>query len=127
MTDKTWYPKPGDVEHLKAKSLVNDPDKHETPLIDTSKAAECNKTLIVTKLSETIDRNNASTELMTYFDSKDHDSLVKVDFISKGTVVIHCRTWKECKYLADTYKDKKLFGKELTFTLFSETDPDSNL
>ena len=80
VTEKTWFPKPGDVEHLKAKSLVNDPDKHETPHIDTSKTAECNRTLIVTKVCETIDRNNAGTEFMTYFDSKDHVSLVKVDF-----------------------------------------------
>ena len=123
VTEKEWYPKPGDIESSQTKGVARDPNKHDTPAIDTSRQAECHKTVIVTGVCETINQTNASMEFMTYFASKDHVHLVKVDYKSKGTVVITCNNWNGCKYIADTYEKTKFLGKDIIFTLFSDTDP----
>jgi hypothetical protein len=125
VTENEWFPKPGEVTTAQTKGVANDPNKHDTPAIDMSRQAECNKTIIVTGVCETINHNNASMEFMTYLDSKDHVHPLKVDYKSKGTLVIHCRDWKGAKYLADTYKNRKFLDKDLVLTLFSETDPET--
>jgi hypothetical protein len=93
VTEKEWYPKPGDIESSQTKGVARDPNKHDTPAIDTSRQAECHKTVIVTGVCETINQTNASMEFMTHFASKDHVHLVKVDYKSKGTIVITCNNW----------------------------------
>ena len=121
--EKEYHPKPGDVVTTQNRAEARDPNKHDSPAIDTSSTAECNKTIIVTKVCDTIDRTNASMEFMTYFATIDHIHLVKVDFKSKGTVVITCRDWAGCKVISDTYEKVKFLNKDIVFTLFSETDP----
>ena len=126
ITEKEWFPKPGEIESSKTKGVANDPNKLDTPAIDTSSLAECHKTIIVTGLPDSINHANASTELFqTYFESKDHSNLVKIDYKSKGTVVILCNSWNSCNILAKTYGGVKFQNKDLTFHMFSETDPEA--
>ena len=122
--EKEFYPKPGDASTSLNRASARDPDKVDTPIIDTTNTAECNQTIIVTGVCDTIDKNNVSAEFMTYFDSKDHEHLVKIDLKYKGTTVITCRDWKGCKHIKDSYSGKKFLGKDIYFTLFREENPD---
>ena len=121
--EKEFYPKPGDVVIAQNRATARDPNKHDSPTIDTSCLAECHKTIIVTGVSDTITRENAGQEFMTYFASKDHVHLVKVEYKSRGTVVILCRDWAGCKIISDSYQKVQLLGKDIVFTMFSEVDP----
>ena len=126
ITEKEWFPKPGEIENSKTKGVANDPNKLDTPAIDTSSLADCHKTIIVTGLPDSINHTNASTELyQTYFESKDHTHLIKIDYKSKGTVVILCKNWNACSILAKTYESIKFQNNTLTFHMFSETDPEA--
>ena len=121
--DKEYYPKPGEAATVLNRASTRDPNKHDTPVIGTSNRAECNRTVIVTGVCETVTRDNVSQEFHSFIDSKDHMHLERVDIKTKGTVVITCRDWSGCKHIADSYADKKLLGKEINFTLFSEENP----
>ena len=126
ITEKEWFPKPGEIENSKTKGVANDPNKLDTPAIDTSSLADCHKTIIVTGLPDSINHTNASTELyQTYFESKDHTHLIKIDYKSKGTVVILCKNWNACNILAKAYEGIKFQNNILTFHMFSETDPEA--
>ena len=121
--EKEFFPKPGDAAISLNRASARDPDKVDTPVIDTTSTAESNQTIIVTGVCDTVVKDNVSTEFMTYFDSKDHAHLVKIDLKHKGTVVITCRDWDGCKHIADNYSDKMFKGKVIYFTLFREENP----
>ena len=101
---------------------MRDPNKLDSPAIDTSSIAECNRTIIVTGVCETVSKTNAVAHFMNYFQDN-HDLVASVVFKSKGTVVVTSPTWSSCKLLADTYEGVKFLDKDLVFTLFSERDP----
>ena len=74
-------------------------------------------------MPETVNKDNVSQEFHDYIDSKDHKYMEKVVLKHQGTVVITCREWSGCKYIADNYQDKKLRASNIYFTLFSEDNP----
>ena len=119
--EKEYYPKPGDAETVQSRATTRDPNKQDSPVVDAK--GECNKTLIVTGLCDTINRTNVGEEFKIYLDTKDHDLLVKVDYKSKGTAIIICREWAGCKSIAVNYEKRKMLNKDIVFTLFSEADP----
>ena len=124
--EKEYFPKPGEAATTMNRASARDPNKHDTPLIDTSNKAECNRTIIVTGVCESVNRDNASQIFHNYIDSKDHGHLERVDVKSKGTVVITCKDWAGCKHIADTYSKKQMQDKNMYFTLFSEKNPDDS-
>jgi hypothetical protein len=120
--EKEFHPEPEDSNIL-SHPESRDPSKHDTPLLYTSRQATCNRSIIVTKVCETITHLTAKHEFLTYFESNDHVHLMEIDYKSKGTVVIVCRDWAGCKTIADKYAKTKMLDKEITFTLFTETEP----
>ena len=120
--EKEFYPKPGDIVSVQNRATARDPNKLDSPAIDTSSVAECHKTIIVTGVCETVTQSNVVGHFMTFF-KDNHSHVSSVVLKSKGTVVVTCPCWSSCKVLADTYKETKFLGKDLVFTLFSETDP----
>ena len=121
--EREYYPKPGEASTALNRATARDPNKHDTPVLDTSDKAECNRTLIITGVSETVNRENVSKEIHDYIDSKDHVHVERVSLRYKGTVVITCKDWLGCKTIADNYKNKKLHDNEIFFTLFSDENP----
>ena len=120
--EREFYPKPSDIVSVQNRATARDPNKLDSPVIDTSSVAECHRTIIVTGVCESIDQTNVVSHFMTYF--KDNQSHIeRVTLKSKGTVVVTCPCWTSCKMITDTYEKVKLFNKDLVFTLFSETDP----
>ena len=47
VTDKEWLPEPSDLEAVLSITSTRDPNKHDTPKIDTSSAAQCSRSVIV--------------------------------------------------------------------------------
>ena len=120
--EKEFYPKPGDIVSAEHRATARDPNKLDSPAIDTSSIAECNRTIIVTGVCETIDKTNVVAQFMNFFQDN-HNHVASVVFKSKGTVVVTSPSWSSCKLLADTFNGVKFLNKELVFTLFSESDP----
>ena len=85
--------------------------------------AECNRTLIVTGVCDTINSNNAKQGFMTFLKSRDHEHLKEVEFKTKGTILVICNDWAGCKHIADTYKKSKFLDRDIFFTMFTDTDP----
>ena len=123
VTETAWHPQPSDLEASLSASSNKDPSKHDTPALDLSRMAECNKTIIITGVCDSINNTNAKQEFMTYLKSRDHEHLEEVQFKTKGTILVICKDWSGCKHIADTYKKTKFLDKDIFFTMFSETDP----
>ena len=121
--EKEWFPQPGDAEAVMNRAPARDPNKHDTPAIDTSKQAACNKSIIITGVPESINSSNFKKEFLTYLKSRDHEAIVEISLKNKGTIVVTCKEWADCKRISDTYKTEKLLDKEIFFTLFSDVDP----
>ena len=119
---KEFHPKPEDSIIL-SRAEVRDPSKLDTPVIDMSSNSACNRSVIVTGVSETVNNINVEIEFRKLFDSKCNDFIEEVNLKNKGTVIIVCKEWVGCKHLSDTYQKTKMFDKELTFTMFAECDP----
>ena len=119
-----WHPQPTDLTALTTRSAVdNDTDKQESPIIDTSSSAACNRTLIVTGLPVTIAQNNVKEELKKLFADEDHEKLYDIVLKAKGVALITCKDWTGCKAISETYKKTKIGEKQIFFTLYSEADP----
>ena len=119
---KEFHPQPED-QLLSSRAESRDPSKLDTPIIDMSTSSACNRSIIVSGVPDNITNINAELEFRKYFDTKDHNYLEDIHFKSKGTTVIVCKDWASCKLISDSYKEKKMFDKDLTFHLFADTDP----
>ena len=122
--EKEWYPKPGEIPPPQTKGLRNDPNKLETPVIDVSKHSDSNKIVIVTGVHDTITDKNAKTEFLSYIAEDDRDNLLDIRYKSKGTLILTCRDWASCKYIADKYEKKAFKEEKVVFHLFSEDAPE---
>ena len=118
-----WYPKPGDLDSTRTGTFVVDPSKNATPAIDISSAAECHRMTIVTGVPASINMDNARTDIMSVFASKDHELISRVEYKMRGTVVVVCKDWTSCKHLTNTYQKAKFQGHELSVSMFSEVQP----
>ena len=119
---KEYHPRPEDAVQL-SRVESRDPTKHDTPIIDMSCSATCNRSVIVTGCSEKVTPNNVKAELLSHISDTDHLHIEEIEWKSKGTVCIICKDWKSCKYILDTYNKSKMSNKELFFTMFAENDP----
>ena len=124
LVEKEFVPEPSDLESVFASSSAKDPEKLDTPVIDNSIVAPCNSTIIVTGVSADITESNVSKEFLKHFGGKDeHDLLQDIKLKTKGTVIVTCKDWTECKYVYDKYHKTELLGKQIFLTLYCETDP----
>ena len=120
--EKEFHPKPEDSNIL-SRPEARDPNKKDTPTIDISKQARCNRSIIVSRVPETIDDSNATKDIIGHLDNRDHHHLMEVQFKSKGTVVLVCKDWASCKLIFDKYAKTRIQDKEVLFTMFSENEP----
>ena len=123
VNEKEWFPKPGEIHPPQTKGLRNDPNKHETPVIDISKHSYSNKVVIVTGVHDTIDGKNAKTEFLNYFDENDREMIIDVRYRAKGTVLLVCKDWESCKHIAVSYEKKSFHDEKIMFHLFTEDEP----
>ena len=126
-TDKEWFPQPSDLTDSLKTTATKDPNKHDTPKIDTSSAAQCSRSVIVSGVPEAVKLENVNCEFKKYFKEEDHHIITDIQYKTKGGSVIICKDWASCKYVVDKYKKSKFNEKEIYFTLFSETDPSLDL
>ena len=123
--DREWLPEPKDLEVVLNTSSTKDPSKHDTPAIDTSGAAECNKTIIVTGVKDVVTRENVKSQIHDFIANEDHAYIHDIQFKTKNVVIIICKDWTGCNYLTNKYQRKELLGKPVYLTMFSETDPEN--
>ena len=119
---KEFHPQPEDSLIL-SRAEARDPSKLDTPILDMSSSSACNRSIIVSGVPDTINSLNAEIEFRKYVNSEDEPLIETVEFKSKGTVIIVCKNWESCKHISDNYQNTKMSEKDLTFTMFSETDP----
>ena len=84
--DKEWLPEPKDLEVVLSSSSIRDPNKHDTPAIDMSGSAECNKTVIVTK-------ENVKAQIHEFIDVENHPLIEDIRYKSKSIAFIICKDW----------------------------------
>ena len=120
---KEWYPEPSDLQAVLSTSSEKDPNKHDTPIIDISVTAECNKTVIVTGVKDVVNGDNAKTEILNVVSTTDHSLIEDVRYKTNGVVLIICKDWSSCSHIVNTYNKKNLLGRQIFLTMFSETDP----
>ena len=123
VVEKEFFPDPSDLKNLLATSSNKDPNKLDTPAIDNSDTAKCNRTVIVSGAPDTIKEANAKDEILKLIAENDHDKIDEIRFKSRGIILVACKDWVGCKYIADSYNKTNLLGKEIFCTLYSETDP----
>ena len=104
-------------------STPKDPNKLDTPAIDNSDTAKCNRTVIVSAAPDAIKEANAKEEMLKHIDEKDHGKIDEIRFKSRGIILVTCKDWVGCKHIADTYNKTNLLGKEIFCTLYCEADP----
>ena len=121
---KEWHPDPSDLQAALSSSSEKDPNKHDTPIIDISVTAECNKTVIATGVKDTVTNENAKSEIFKFIAASDHASISDVRFKGKGVVLIICKDWMSCSDIAHKYNKKDLLGKQVFLTMFNENDPE---
>ena len=126
-TDREWFPKPEDLTASLQNTKTKDPNKHDTPKIDTSSAAQCSKSVIISGVPESVKQESAVSDFNNYFKNEDHTRITEIQYKSKGVIVIVCKDWVSAKHIADSYKKTKFGDKEIYFTMFSETDPSLRL
>ena len=122
VVEKEYFPDPSDLENLLATSSNKDPNKLDTPAIDNSDTAKCNRTVIVSAAPDSIKEANAKDELLKHIAENDHGLIDEIRFKSRGIILITCKDWVGCKHIADTYSKTNLLGKEIFCTLYKETD-----
>ena len=123
-TEKEWFPQPCDLEASLASNSGKDPNKLDTPTLDTSKHSDCNKVVIATGVCDSINQNNAKNEFMSkLIAQKDHELLTEINFKSKGVVILTCVNWAGCKTIVDNYNTKEMLGKKVFLHIYSETEP----
>ena len=122
-TDREWFPKPSDLAASLQNTKTKDPNKHDTPKIDTTSAAQCSRAVIISGVPESVRMESAISDFKNYFKNEDHARIAEIQYKSKGVTVLVCTDWDSAKYIANTYKKSKFAEKEIYFTLFSETDP----
>lgn len=120
-----WFPEPSDLAPTLNTASSNDPNKHETPLIDSSHESESTRSIIISGISETITASNANLEFLDYISDEDHEKIEEIRFKSKGLLVVICKDWAECKHIAQSYQKVKFKDREIHFTLSCENDPSS--
>ena len=120
-----WFPEPSDLAPTLNTASSNDPNKHETPLIDTSHESESNRSIIISGISETITASNANSEFLDYIADEDHEKIEEIRFKSKGLLVVICQDWAACKHIAQSYQKVKFKDRDIHFNLFCETDHSS--
>ena len=123
VVEKEWFPKPGEIPPPQTNGLKNDPNKHETPVIDISKHSDSNKVAIVTGIHDTINDKNAKTEFLNFIAENDRENILDIKYKSRGTVLMICKDWTSCKYIAETYEKKSFHNEKILFHLFSEDEP----
>ena len=121
---KEWHPDPSDLQAALSSSSEKDPNKHDTPIIDISVTAECNKTIIATGVKDTVTNENAKSEIFKFIAASDHANISDVRFKRKGVVLIICKDWMSCNDIAHKYNKKDLLGKQVFLTMFNENDPE---
>ena len=123
-TEKEWFPQPCDLEATLASTNTRDPNKLDTPVLDTSKHSECNKVVIATGVCDSINQINVKNEFMSNFIAhKDHELLTEITFKTKGVVILNCVDWSGCKFIVENYNAKELLGKKVFLHMYSDTEP----
>ena len=120
---KEWHPEPSDLQAVLSTSSVKDPNKHDTPIIDISVSAECNKTVIATGVKDVINNENVKGEILSIVSNQDHELIQDVRYKGNGVVLKICKDWASCSHIVKTYNKKNILGKQVFLTMFSETDP----
>ena len=124
MTEKEWFPQPCDLEASLNSTNSKDPNKLDTPVLDTSKHSSCNKVVIATGVDDSVTLVNAKNEFLTKFiEQKDIGLVTDVVFKSRGVIIITCIDWAGCKTIADSYNKKELLGKPVFLHMYSDTEP----
>ena len=72
---------------------AKDHNKLGTPELDTTSAAECTRTIIVSSVCDEVNQANANQEFLTYCASQDHIHLDEIKYISKGITLVVCKDW----------------------------------
>ena len=121
--DKEWLPEPKDLEVVLRSSSIRDPNKHDTPAIDMSGNAECNKTVIVTGVKDSVTKENVTAQINEFIAVEDHPLIEDIRYKSKSIVFIICKDWAGCSYIATKYNKKELLGKQVFLTMFRDSDP----
>ena len=62
---------------------------------------------------------------MKVFSEEDKPLVVQIDFKSKGTAVLMCKDWNSCQHISTKYEKSKLLGKEISFIMFSDNNPEN--
>ena len=96
-----WTPSPIDLTSSLVSSLSRDPNKHDTPVLDSSSGAKSNRTIIVSGVCETVTASNLEVVLSSYFKKADYELIEEMCTKVKGTVLITCKEWSGCKHIAD--------------------------
>ena len=120
-----WFPNPSDLTSSLSSVTNRDANKHDTPEIDLSDDAECNRILIVNNVCESVTASTVKDAFGSYFSKNDFEVIEDINFKAKGTVLIICKEWAGCKLLANNYSQTKLLGKDLRFILYSDIDPNA--
>ena len=120
-----WHPQPSDLQVSTSTDMDNDTNKQETPIIDTASSAPCNRSIILTGLPPTISQSNAKDELEKLLEGKDKEDIVDITYKAKGVALITFKDWAGCKYISEKYKKAKINEKQIFFTLYSESDPNT--
>ena len=112
-------PTPDDFSNNLTTSVANDPDKLETPKIDTSQSSESLRTVIVTKVSDVINASNVKQNFLAHITDQDQESIEDIRFKFKGTVLLVCKDQKGCQAFYKKYQGTKISDQEIFLSLFT--------
>ena len=107
-------------------SSTRDPNKHDTPAIDMSVNAKCNKTVIATGFKDNVTNENVKAQIHDFIAVEDHSHTHDIRFKSKSVALIICKDWAGYSYfMANKYNKKDFLGKPVFLTMFRDTDPNN--
>ena len=68
--------------------MTRDPNKHDTPLIDSSIESKSNRIVILNGVCETVTNDNLEAVFSAYFKKADYELIEEMTTKVKGTVLI---------------------------------------